>query len=284
MLKFKKVFIMTSIKITEDTTEIAAFTDINRDVDRSFIAFAIKLVVVAALIISILGSVMFCTTHFAMAKTASTVPKQPNAQVQNTQKPTETPTEKQRIVLLDAGHGGFDPGTAGKWTGIYESEINLQITNELKAQLEAKGYVVLMTRTDANALGAGKNDDMMAREAMIQRSGADIFISIHQNAFENESTCGAEVYYNQVKPESVKLAECIERALQNIEGASPTRGVKQFGHQLTKFMRYSVLIECGFLTNQKEEAQLTNPEYQKKLAAAIVLGVDEFYDTAFQSE
>ena len=141
-----------------------------------------------------------------------------------------------------------------------------------------------MTRTDKGPVANSKVDDMHSREVMIQRSGADIFISIHQNAVDDSSISGCEVYYHETQPDSRLLAEAIEHELSLIPDAAPSRGVKLYGHMLTKYMRYSILIECGFLTNQAEEAKLVSDAYQKQLAEAVVNGIETFYENDYNKD
>ena len=264
-----------------DEQEKAVCTEEEED---SVFGKAAKLIILAAIIISsLLGALSYIISHTAQAGTEST----PSPAVQ---RETETAAplytrepDTRKKVLIDAGHGGFDPGTAGPVTGITESTVNLQIAQKLQSILEGQGYCVMMTRTDEDALAAGKDEDMQARCEMIKRSDADIFISIHQNAFDGPDVCGCEVYYHETQPESRNLAVCIEKELAVIPDAKPSRGVKTYGHMLTKFRPNSILIECGFITNPYEEAILTDEAGQMRIAEAIARGVNSFFDTYYSN-
>lgn len=277
-----------SDKIKENEYEVPIYTDANHDVDRFFNKAASKIIVVGAALITVTGFIISLNASISMSqgdvKSAAVIlpAKMHSTAAKPTLTPTVEPTQnpepvKKRSVLLDAGHGGFDPGTHGKWTGIAESEINLAITKKLEKLLLDNGYAVMLTRTDSQALAPGKEGDMQAREEMIVNSGADIFVCIHQNAFDREDVCGPEVYYNTVTPDSIVLASVIEEQLSQVPNIATSRGVKTYGHRLTKHMQYSVLIECGFLTNRDEEAKLVDDSYQQIIAQAIFNGIESFY-------
>lgn len=271
----------------EDDYEIADYTDANGEVDRLFRKVALNIAIIGAVIVTFLGVIgRFSVGSVAVSgnqtvQGAVILPITTPAPIDNDDQDPVAPAS-QRSVLLDAGHGGFDPGTQGTWTGIYESEINLAITKKLEKVLVENGYKVIMTRTDEKALAPGKEGDMQAREQMILTSGANIFVSIHQNAFEGDHACGPEVYYHPTMPDSETLANCIEGQLKTVVGSKPSRGVKQYEHRLTKFMKYSVLIECGFITNMEEERNLTSDEYQTNIANAIFQGIEDFFDNYYQ--
>lgn len=181
-------------------------------------------------------------------------------------------------IVLDAGHGGFDPGTTGTKTGIHEHYINLAIALKLQTLLENAGYTVIMTRIDDNALANSKEGDMVAREEIITSSNADIFVSIHQNAFDNPDVKGPEVYYNMNSDSGKYLAEYIQNSLDTKLEVVKSRGIRAAEHRLTKYLPYSVLIECGYLTNPAEEALLVSNEYQMKVAEAIFEGINKFFE------
>lgn len=263
-----------------EIAELAEYRDANAEMDSFFRRIVFDFAVFAAALITILGTIIsiFCSSAVS------------SKQVKNDAKilpvfcsigsvPTPEPTPKPITVLLDAGHGGFDPGTSGTISKVNESDINLVIVNDIAALLKAEGYNVLFTRTDKEALGPGKEDDMTVRDGIIQSSDADIFVSIHQNAYEEARVCGPEVYYHPSKQMAKSLAECVEQRLSQVEGIAPSRGVKEYGHRLTKFLDYSILVECGYLTNPDEESKLISDEYQKRLAEAIVGGINDFCKT-----
>ena len=265
-----------STRLEYDDAEQMIIIDADAGSD-GVIAQALAYIVLSfAIIASVLGVIFFALMP---RKSAGALPAQAHTGTPDagrTLYPAPTPDTRLR-VLIDAGHGGFDPGTEGTETGVSESEVNLAIALKLQSIIENRGYLVMMTRTDGKALAAGKQEDMTARCSMIERSGADVFISIHQNAFDSPSVCGCEVYYHETRPESKKLADCVEKALAARDGAKPSRGVKTYGHMLTKLIPNSILIECGFITNPYEEAELVSPEGQARIAEAIAQGIDAFF-------
>ena len=98
-----------------------------------------------------------------------------------------------KIIVIDAGHGGFDPGKEGS-SGGDEKDINLSIASYLQQYLEQSGANVIMTRTDDSALGTTKKEDMSKEGSLIEDSGADISISVHQNSYSGAGVSGAQVF------------------------------------------------------------------------------------------
>ncbi|HHV09399.1 MAG TPA: N-acetylmuramoyl-L-alanine amidase [Clostridiales bacterium] len=188
-------------------------------------------------------------------------------------------------VVLDAGHGNFDPGKIGINKAV-EKDINLSITYKLKALLEDNGINVVMTRTDDNCL-CKKSDtdkkraDMKRRVSIINSSGALIAVSIHQNSFTQESSRGAQVFYYQNSEKGQILAEMIQDSIKGY--------IKDGNHRLAKanssyyLLRYSncplVIVECGFLSNRAEAELLCTDAYQDKMAWAIHLGIIEYINS-----
>ena len=135
-------------------------------------------------------------------------------------------------VIVDAGHGEPDGGAVGV-TGVLEKDINLQISNKLSEVLEGKNFDVLMTRTGDNGIyDSGsetirekKRSDMKTRLEIMKNSGADLFISIHMNSFENKNAHGLNVFYSDSFPKIKPLAEEIQKRISEITGAE-THAVK----------------------------------------------------------
>ncbi len=191
--------------------------------------------------------------------------------------------DEEIIVVVDAGHGGNDPGKVGT-AGNLEKDINLEIALKLKAELEEQGIVVILTRdTDTNlaTLGATnkKTSDMSNRVELINESNATCLISIHQNAYSDPGIKGAQVFYCSQSEESKKLAETIQGSL--IENLDPEnhRQIKAGDdyYLLKKTICPSVIIECGFLSCPSEESKLTDEGYQQKLAEAICQAICDIY-------
>ncbi len=186
-------------------------------------------------------------------------------------------------ILLDAGHGGEDPG---KVVGeIKESEINLNIALKLKDHLEEAGYEVTMTRTKEEGLSyAGnaweKSSDMQIRKNMITSGGYDMFISIHQNSHSDVSCKGGQVFYSDNNAENRILAEIIQHKLKECTPFENKRAALiNNDYKLLKGNSMpSVIVECGFMTNQTELELLLSEDYQEKIAKYISQGIYDYIE------
>ena len=186
------------------------------------------------------------------------------------------------IVVLDAGHGGNDPGKIGI-NGALEKDINLQIAIFLQEFLEANDVTVVMTRnTDAGLYDASasnkKVQDLRRRIAMIEESNPRLVVSIHQNSYMEEYVRGAQVFFYNGSREGQALAEKIQKRL--IEGLDKEnhRQVKANDsyYLLKKTAKPIVIVECGFLSNHEEAGKLASPYYQEKVAWEIHLGILQY--------
>lgn len=189
------------------------------------------------------------------------------------------------LVVIDAGHGGDDPGKVGI-NGVYEKDLNLQIAGLVKLFLEANDVEVVMTRDsdqglyDADASNK-KVQDMKRRIALIDEAEPALTVSIHQNSYPEEYVHGAQVFYYTGSAQGQRLAECIQRQL--VERADPEnkRQVKANDsyYLLKKTGVPIVIVECGFLSNSAEAEKLCTPEYQQRVAWAIHMGILEYLNT-----
>ncbi len=175
------------------------------------------------------------------------------------------------VIVIDAGHGGSDPGTV--WEDIYEKDINLAIALKVEEILQDAGYTVLMTRSDDSAVY------LRERVELAEYHHADAFVSIHQNALENDTvTSGIEVYCNErSNQDSPALASAIYGALLEETGAADL-GVEN-NSTLFVVRRCSVpacLVEAGFLTSASERQLLLSETYQQRLATGIAAGIQTF--------
>lgn len=187
-----------------------------------------------------------------------------------------------RTIVIDAGHGGEDPGAIGI-NGSYEKDINLAIANELGEQLEEKGFNVIYTRTEdkmlyspeENIKGFRKLSDLKNRVAVANAQPNAILISIHQNSYGDGKYSGLQVYYKKGNAESEALATSVQNyvcsELQNDNRRSIKRGDNIYLLEHCDGM--GILIECGFLTNEIECGKLSEKEYQKQLSFSIVCGI-----------
>ena len=183
----------------------------------------------------------------------------------------------QRIVVIDAGHGGRDPGVVRE--DILEKDINLAIAKKLQAFLEIGGSQVILTRADDNALGENKSSDMQNRRRIVEESNADIFISIHQNSYSSPSVSGAQAFYYGDSEKGKLLAELIQEQFATFLDRNNRRPAtaNQNYYVLKQIPTPSVLVETGYLTNPNESRLLTTEEYQQKVAWAIYLGILNYF-------
>jgi len=182
-------------------------------------------------------------------------------------------------VVIDAGHGGSDPGKIGI-NGAREKEVNLAIAEELKACLEEAGIRVVMTRSDAGGLYQESDEnkkqaDMRARCAIIDEAGAELTVSIHQNSYPAESVRGPQVFYHAQSSEGQKAAACLQEALNQELSITRPREIKANNtyYILKKTKTPVVIAECGFLSNYEEAEKLTTKDYQKQVAHALCSGI-----------
>lgn len=188
-------------------------------------------------------------------------------------------TKEVRTVVIDAGHGGADPGKVGINQAL-EKDINLSIAKLVCRYLQQNDINVIMTRDDDAGLydeGAQnkKVQDLKRRLKKIEESGAEFAVSIHQNSYHEEPVKGAQVFYHGSSPDGKALAELLQKQL--IDGVDPknTRVAKSnTSYYLLKETTVpTVIVECGFLSNWEEAGLLIEKEYQEKMAWNIALGI-----------
>ncbi len=185
-------------------------------------------------------------------------------------------------VVIDAGHGGADPGKVGV-NGSLEKDINLKIAEMVKAFLEAEGVEVVMTRPDDGGLydeGASnkKVQDMKRRIAIIEEAEPEIVVSIHQNSYHEEYVHGAQVFYYTGSSTGRKLAELIQkRFVINVDPGNKREAKANNSYYLLKKTSCPiVIVECGFLSNREEEEKLNSEIYQEKAAWAVHMGIMQY--------
>ena len=184
-----------------------------------------------------------------------------------------------KVVVLDSGHGGDDPGKIGA-NGVKEKDINLAIARLLKKKLEKQGILVVMTRegeddlSDPGAVNA-KVQDLQRRVQLIHEKKPDCVISIHQNSYTTEDIKGAQVFYYGQSENGKRLADVLQEHLISEVDPQNTRVAKanESYYLLKKTPTPTVIVECGFLSNQSEADLLLTEDYQSKLAHAIYLGI-----------
>ena len=181
--------------------------------------------------------------------------------------------QDEKIVVIDAGHGGDDPGKIGINNAL-EKEINLQIAKEIKKYLGKAGITVVMTRENDSSLKNSKAEDMRERVKIIDESKAKIAVSIHQNSFPSEAEKGAQVFYFSESEEGVKIAQILQNHLKILDPENKREIKENNSYFLLKRTKTpTVIVECGFLSNWAEAEKLTETEYQKEIAQVISEGI-----------
>lgn len=223
--------------------------------------------------------VLFAVRYFAnssgSAVTHGTLPTQPN---------TPQASMDGCCIAIDPGHGGIDSGAVGTDTGVTEASLNLQIGMLLETKFSQAGMGALMTRTsnDVDYSGAGDTDkikDMNNRAKLVNRQDPEALVSIHMNTFADRSVKGAQVFFQQGSEKGQALAACIQDELNASVNTEKSRTPQPGDFYLLKAVSCpAVIVECGFLSNPEDEANLQNPQYQGQLADCIYEGVCGFLD------
>lgn len=186
------------------------------------------------------------------------------------------PLERTHCIIIDAGHGGVDGG-ATSCTGIPESAYNLEIATCLKDLFQLLGYNTRMIRTtDISVYTAGESiaqkkiSDLKERVRIVNETDSALLISIHQNTFSDSRYSGAQVFYAE-NGESQELARKLQTAFVSTLNPGSHRQCKKADgiYLMEHITQPGVLIECGFLSNPQEEADLRSREYQRKLCCVI---------------
>lgn len=192
-----------------------------------------------------------------------------------------------RIVVLDAGHGGKDQGTRGR-RGTLEKKVIMDIARRVARKLQDSQVAVQMTRTDDTYLSLSE------RCQKAQKYGADVFVSIHANSTADSAAFGLESFVmtspgcagtitsrpdprsytgNRREPANMLLGYYVQKGVLSCTGGFD-RGVKRARFEVLRNMNCaSVLVECGFLSNAREESMLNDPRYREAVANGIARGI-----------
>lgn len=204
---------------------------------------------------------------------------------QATAAPTSTPRTEYKItnklVVLDAGHGGTDSGAVGELDGekILEKDLTLSITYKVKNILESNGIEVSMTRTGDTL------PSLVERPTQANAEKAALFVSIHINSVNNAPEAnGIETFYsveNNEECSDITSKMLADALLKNmiLETGATNRGVKTANHAVTKrCLMPASLVECGFISNPEEVFKMTTEAYQNKIAEGIARGITDTLD------
>ena len=193
--------------------------------------------------------------------------------------------EEKPLVVIDTGHGGFDPGKVGI-DGQLEKDINLSIAMRLKEYLEASDVNVVLTRdTDTGLYQSGdshkKVADMRRRCDIINEARPDVVVSIHQNSYHQEEINGGQVFYYKTSQNGKRLAEILQKRFDYVLGDKNRRVAKANDNYylLLHVKEPIVIVECGFLSNRQEAKNLESDEYQDRMAWTIHMGILQYLNT-----
>lgn len=179
-----------------------------------------------------------------------------------------------RLIVIDPGHGGSDPGTAHG--GASEAQLTLDMAKRLRDILVGRGWEVKMTReTDVDVYQPNDSarDELQARDDIANKAGARLFVSIHANAFINSGPYGTTCYIS--KPDDVAFAHLVERQLA-ADGTKDDGVIKSHLYVTLHAKMPAVLIETAFLTNPGDYALLTSPAWRQKVAQEIADGIAQY--------
>ena len=178
-----------------------------------------------------------------------------------------------KIVYLDAGHGGKDPGAIGTTYSTLEKQATLDVVLKLTQKLQSKGYVVKNSRTTDVYI------PLSQRSAGANNAKASIFVSIHFNSATTSSALGIETLYKVDKRTSNVLADKVQNQLIAKTGLK-SRGLKQRSDLavLNGTKMPAILVEGGFLSNASDENSIRNAAFREKLADAILAGIEAYYN------
>lgn len=201
-------------------------------------------------------------------------------------KPGRKSVASDKIIGIDPGHGGIDSGT--RYHSIMEKDLNLNFSLRLASQLRKAGYHVILSRKEDRLLSPYadykefihshrpyKRDDLNRRLKTMESAGASIILSIHANWSPLDSRCGPSVFYRINSPDSQRIAVLIQEELNK---AQPLRKIVRPGkyYLLSHASVPAILIETGYLSNPLDRQQLRNLDYQNKLFAAIIRGLENY--------
>lgn len=180
--------------------------------------------------------------------------------------------ESEITVVIDPGHGGKDPGKVGVNDAL-EKDINLQIAQKVKINLEKQKIKVIMTR-ESDTSEDSKLADMKKRVEQINTTKPELVVSIHQNSYSQANIKGAQVFYFTHSEVSKNAAVCMQEELRKVDSTNEreVKGNDTF-YLLKKTEIPAIIVECGFLSNAEEAEKLVSESYQQELADAICNGI-----------
>lgn len=186
-----------------------------------------------------------------------------------------------KIIYLDPGHGGPDPGAMYK--DIKEKDINLQISKKLEERLTKLGAIVYLTRYGDYDLSVNntinrKRSDLSRRGNIINKSDCDLFLSIHLNAESTGIWKGAQTFYNTNNKQNKEIAKILQQQFKDDLNSKRKEKNKNDLYLQKRINKPGVLIEVGFLSNASERYLLRQKTYQDKVTLSITNGILKYFN------
>lgn len=195
-------------------------------------------------------------------------------------------TVANKVIVIDPGHGGGDPGAVGA-SGTLEKDITLSMAKRLEKLFSQAGAVVILTREadvdlsdpDTKGVLAKKRQDLGRRVALANKNKADVYLSIHVNSFPSTKWSGAQTFYQGGQQGSKNLAEAIQEQLRKIMGNTKrvAKAMDFYTNRETEMP--STIIEIGFMSNFREEKLMKQADYQNRLTWSIYSGVVKYFSS-----
>jgi N-acetylmuramoyl-L-alanine amidase len=184
-----------------------------------------------------------------------------------------------KIIVVDPGHGGSDPGAVGP-TGLKEKDSTLALSLKLREALSKKGARIIMTRNkdmDVHGPNASAKDELQARVDIAARAKADILVSVHNNASVKREQGGLSTYYYPKTRNDALLADAVQKSLTH-GFALDNKGIRQADFYVTKRSAMpAILLEIAFISNPAEEKLLKSNWFQNKVVTCIVQGIESYF-------
>lgn len=188
-------------------------------------------------------------------------------------------------IVIDPGHGGNDPGKVAINSAL-EKDVNLAIALKLKKYLEQEDMEVVMTRQEDKGLyeetdSNKKVHDMKNRLAIMEGAKPALVVSVHQNSYPEESVSGVQVFYYRDSAEGKRAALLMqEQMIATLQPAKEREAKENSTYYILKKTTVpTIIVECGFLSNQEEADRLTSEDYQERVAWAIHLGIMRYINS-----
>lgn len=199
-------------------------------------------------------------------------------------RPTEAETIARSLagmtVALDPGHGGYDGGARARDSGRWEKDITLEVALEVEKALTERGATVVLTRREDVCLAVGdtatktrKRRDLQKRRDIAEQAGADVLLSIHMNEYRSRKESGPQVFYQRGGDAGRLLAGALQQALIAELKPQKERVAMAGDYYVLRGKLPSALVECGFISNAREEKQLLDKAYQRRIGTALADGL-----------